>query len=401
VTSSILPTYIRADLAFERGEGVWLQTTAGDRYLDFGGGIAVSSLGHSHPHLVGALVDQAQKLWHVSNLYQIPEGEQLAQRLVDATFADLVFFTNSGAEAMECGIKMARKYQSSNGRPEKFRIITFEGAFHGRTLATVAAGGQKKYLDGFGPKVDGFDQVVFADHEAVRAAIGPNTGAILIEPIQGEGGIRSVPPQCLRGLRDLCDAQGLLLILDEVQTGVGRTGRLFAHEHAGVRPDIMAIAKGIGSGFPMGACLATAEAAKGMTVGTHGTTFGGNPLAMRVGNAVLDIVLAPDFLDRVARLGLVVMQRLSELQDRHRGIIAEIRGSGLMIGLKTTVPNNDFVAAARQQKLLTIPAGDNVVRLLPPLIVDEAEIGEAVRRLDAACTHLEKEMSAMHKGAAE
>jgi acetylornithine/N-succinyldiaminopimelate aminotransferase len=401
VTSSILPTYIRAELAFERGEGVWLETTAGDRYLDFGGGIAVSSLGHSHPHLVGALVDQAQKLWHVSNLYQIPDGERLAQRLVDATFADFVFFTNSGAEAMECAVKMARKYHSSNGRPEKFRIITFEGAFHGRTLATVAAGGQKKYLDGFGPKVEGFDQVAFADHEAVRAAIGPNTGAILIEPIQGEGGIRPVPPQCLRGLRTLCDAQGLLLILDEVQTGVGRTGRLFAHEHAGVRPDIMAIAKGIGSGFPMGACLATAEAARGMTVGTHGTTFGGNPLAMRVGNAVLDIVLAPNFLDRVAGLGLVLMQRLSELQDRHRGIIAEVRGAGLMIGLKTTVPNNDFVAVARQEKLLTIPAGDNVVRLLPPLIVNEAEIGEAVRRLDAACTHLEKDMGAVRKGAAE
>jgi acetylornithine/N-succinyldiaminopimelate aminotransferase len=401
VTSSILPTYIRADLAFERGEGVWLQTTAGDRYLDFGGGIAVSSLGHSHPHLVGALVDQAQKLWHVSNLYQIPEGERLAQRLVDVSFADFVFFTNSGAEAMECAIKMARKYHSSKGRPEKFRIITFEGAFHGRTLATVAAGGQKKYLDGFGPKVDGFDQLAFADHEAVRAAIGPNTGAILIEPIQGEGGIRPVPPQCLRGLRALCDTHGLLLILDEVQTGVGRTGRLFAHEHAGIRPDIMAIAKGIGSGFPMGACLATAEAARGMTVGTHGTTFGGNPLAMRLGNAVLDIVLAPDFLDRVGRLGLMLMQRLSELQDRHRRIIAEIRGAGLMIGLKTTVPNNDLVAAARQEKLLTIPAGDNVVRLLPPLIVTEAEIGEAVRRLDAACVHLEKDMSAMHKGAAE
>jgi acetylornithine/N-succinyldiaminopimelate aminotransferase len=401
VTSSLLPTYVRADLAFERGEGAWLTSTTGERYLDFGGGIAVASLGYAHPHLVAALTEQAQKLWHVSNLYQIPQGERLAKRLADATFADLVFFTNSGAEALECAIKMARKYQSTIGHPEKFRTITFEGAFHGRTLATIAAGGQKKYLDGFGPPVEGFDQIAFADHQAVRKAIGPNTGAILIEPIQGEGGIRPVPPQCLRGLRALCDEHGLLLIFDEVQTGVGRTGRFFAYEHCGIHPDIMAVAKGIGSGFPMGVCLATTDAAKGMTSGTHGSTFGGNPLAMSVGNAVLDIVLAPGFLERVQRMGLLLTQRLAELADRHPSIIAEIRGAGLMVGLKTKVPNNDLVTAARREKLLTIPAGDNVVRLLPPLIVDAAVVSEAVQRLDAACIRLQREMSATHKGAAE
>jgi acetylornithine/N-succinyldiaminopimelate aminotransferase len=401
VTSSLLPTYVRADLAFERGEGAWLTSTTGERYLDFGGGIAVASLGYAHPHLVAALTEQAQKLWHVSNLYQIPQGERLAKRLADATFADLVFFTNSGAEALECAIKMARKYQSTIGHPEKFRTITFEGAFHGRTLATIAAGGQKKYLDGFGPPVEGFDQIAFADHQAVQKAIGPNTGAILIEPIQGEGGIRPVPPQCLRGLRALCDEHGLLLIFDEVQTGVGRTGRFFAYEHCGIHPDIMAVAKGIGSGFPMGVCLATTDAAKGMTSGTHGSTFGGNPLAMSVGNAVLDIVLAPGFLERVQRMGLLLTQRLAELADRHPSIIAEIRGAGLMVGLKTKVPNNDLVTAARREKLLTIPAGDNVVRLLPPLIVDAAVVSEAVQRLDAACIRLQREMSATHKGAAE
>ncbi len=401
MASSLLPTYVRADLAFERGEGAWLTSTTGERYLDFGGGIAVASLGYSHPHLVAALTEQAQRLWHVSNLYQIPEGERLAKRLVEATFADLVFFTNSGAEALECAIKMARKYQSAQGRPERFRMITFEGAFHGRTLSTIAAGGQKKYLEGFGPPVEGFDQVAFADHEAVQRAVGPNTGAILIEPIQGEGGIRPVPPQCLRGLRALCDKHGLLLVMDEVQTGIGRTGRLFAHDHAGVHPDIMAIAKGIGGGFPMGACLATAEAAKGMTTGTHGSTFGGNPLAMSVGNAVLDVVLAPGFLDRVTQMGLLLKQRLCELIDRHGSIIAEVRGMGLMIGLKTKIPNNELVAAARREKLLTIPAGDNVVRLLPPLIVDETEIGEAVRRLDAACLGLQRDKRTVQQGAAE
>jgi acetylornithine/N-succinyldiaminopimelate aminotransferase len=402
VNSPLLPTYARADEVFERGEGVWLLTRDGERYLDFGAGIAVNALGHAHPHLVRALTEQAGKLWHTSNLFRIPEGERLAQRLVDNTFADTVFFTNSGAEALEASIKMARKYHSANGEPERFRILTFEGAFHGRTLATIAAGGQKKYLDGFGPKVEGFDQVPFGDHDALTAALTPETGAILIEPIQGEGGIRPVPTQCLRGLRDLCDERGMLLILDEVQTGVGRTGRLLAHEWAGIEPDIVAIAKGIGGGFPMGACLATAEAAKGMTVGVHGTTFGGNPLAMAVGNAVLDVILEPEFLERIERMGLYLKQRLAELTDRHPAIIAEIRGQGLMVGLRTHVPNTDLVDAAREQKLLTIAAGDNVVRLLPPLIAGEADIADAVHRLDEACYVLEAEMRAIaQRGAAE
>ena len=402
MTSHLLPTYARADLAFERGDGAWLTSVKGERYLDFGGGVAVASLGYSHPHLIKALNDQAGKIWHTSNLYLIPEGERLAGRLCDATFADVVFFTNSGAEAMECSIKMARKYQSANGHPERFRIITFEGAFHGRTLATLAAGGQEKYLEGFGPKVDGFDQVPFGDHTALEAAITPQTGAILIEPIQGEGGIRPVPPQCLRGLRALCDEKSLLLVFDEVQCGIGRTGRFFAHEHAGIAPDIMAIAKGIGGGFPLGACLATREAAKGMTVGTHGSTFGGNPLAMSVGNAVLDVILQPEFLQRIARMGLLLKQRLAELKDRHPGLISEIRGEGLMLGIKTQVPNGELVAAARAEKLLVIAAGDNVVRLIPPLIVEEPEVLEAVRRLDAACGRIERARSRMaQKGAAE
>ncbi len=398
--SPILPTYARAELSFERGDGVWLTATNGERYLDFGGGVAVASLGYSHPHLVAALVEQGGKLWHTSNLYRIPEGERLAQRLVEATFADLVFFTNSGAEANEAAIKMARKYHSASGHPERFRIITFEGAFHGRTLATIAAGGQQKYLEGFGPKVDGFDQVPFGDHEAVRAAIGPETAAIMIEPIQGEGGIRSVPSQCLRGLRELCDEHGLLLILDEVQTGVGRTGFLFAHEPSGITPDIMSIAKGIGGGFPLGACLATREAAKGMTLGTHGSTYGGNPLAMAVGNAVLDVVLDPAFLDHVKHAGLVLKQQLAQLVDQHPTIVAEIRGEGLIMGLKVKVPNGGFVAAARNRHLLVIAAGDNVVRLVPPLIVSDAEIAEAVRRLGAVCSDLEAEAAGLRQGAA-
>jgi acetylornithine/N-succinyldiaminopimelate aminotransferase len=402
VTSPLLGTYARADVAFERGEGAWLVAQDGQRYLDFGGGIAVNALGHAHPHLVEALIEQAKKVWHVSNLYQIPEGERLAQRLVDSTFADLVFFSNSGAEANEAAIKMARRFHAAQGQPERFRILTFEGAFHGRTLATIAAGGQKKYLEGFGPKVEGFDQVPFGDHEAMRAAITPETAAILIEPIQGEGGIRPVPHQCLRGLRDLCDEAGMLLIFDEVQTGVGRTGKLFAHEWSGIAPDIMAVAKGIGGGFPMGACLATERAASGITPGSHGTTFGGNPLAMAVGNAVLDVVLAPGFLDHVGQMGLLFQQRLAELKDRHPAVVAEIRGSGLMLGIKTHVPNTAFAAAAREAKMLVIPAGDNVVRLLPPLIVTQAEVGEAMTRLEAACTALEGELKAIaQRGAAE
>ncbi len=401
MSSAIVPVYARADVAFERGDGCWLTATDGERYLDFGGGIAVASLGYSHPHLVATLAEQGAKLWHTSNLFQIPGGERLARRLADATFADLAFFTNSGAEANEAAIKMARKRQSVGGRPERYRILTFEGAFHGRTLATIAAGGQAKYIEGFGPKVDGFHQIALTDLDAVEAAIGPGTGAILIEPIQGEGGVRVIEPALLRGLRRLCDKHELLLIFDEIQTGVGRTGRLFAYEHVGISPDIMTIAKGIGGGFPMGACLATADAAKGLTAGTHGTTFGGNPLAMAVGNAVLDIVLEPGFIERVARLGLNLRQRLAELKDRHPEVVEEVRGEGLMVGLKLKTPNTEFAAAARAEKLLTIPAGDNVVRLLPPLILSDDDLAEGVRRLGAACRRVEHEIAATRKGVAE
>ncbi|MGE0210767.1 MAG: aspartate aminotransferase family protein [Parvibaculaceae bacterium] len=390
MNAPLLPTYARADIAFERGEGVRLYTDKGEAYLDFGAGIAVNSLGHAHPHLVAALQEQAGKLWHTSNLYRIPEGERLARRLVEATFADLVFFTNSGAEAIECSLKMARKYHSANGAPERFRVITFEGAFHGRTLATIAAGGQKKHLDGFGPKVDGFDQVPFGDMAALEAAIGPETAAILLEPIQGEGGIRAFPPEVLRAVRALCDRHGLLMLLDEVQSGVGRTGRLFAHEWSGVTPDVMAIAKGIGGGFPVGACLATAKAAAGMTAGSHGSTFGGNPLAMAVGNAVLDVVLADGFLDHVRHASLLLAQRLAGLADSHPDIIEGVRGEGLLTGLKCRVPNADLIKAALDQKLLTVSAGDNVVRLAPPLIVTDADIAEAVEKLDRACTALSR-----------
>jgi acetylornithine/N-succinyldiaminopimelate aminotransferase len=391
VASHILPTYARVDLAFERGEGAWLIATTGDRYLDFASGIAVNVLGHAHPRLVAALTEQANKLWHVSNLFRIPEAERLADRLCEVSFADDVFFTNSGAEALECAIKMARKYQSASGKPERFRLITFEGAFHGRTLATIAAGGQPKHLEGFGPPVDGFDQVPFGDLEAVKRAIGPATAGILIEPIQGEGGVRIAPPAFLRALRQLCDQHGLLLIFDEVQTGIGRTGRLFAYEHTGVTPDIMAIAKGIGGGFPLGACLGSTEAAKGMTVGTHGSTYGGNPLATALGNAVLDAVLAPGFLDHVRQTALLFKQRLAELKDRHPAVIAEVRGEGLLIGLRCVGPNTKMVEALRAEKMLVPSAADNVVRLLPPLIVGEYEINEAITRIDRACAAIECE----------
>jgi acetylornithine/N-succinyldiaminopimelate aminotransferase len=398
--SALLPTYVRADLAFEKGEGVWLETRSGERYLDFNSGIAVNALGHAHPHLVEALTAQAQKVWHVSNLIQIPEGERLAKRLAENTFADVVFFGNSGAEANEAAIKIARKYHAANGQPERFRIVTFEGAFHGRTLATLAAGGQQKYLEGFGPKAEGFDQVPAEDLDALRSAITPDTAALMVEPVQGEGGVRLLSPAFIRGLRALCDEHGMLLIFDEIQTGVGRTGKLFAYEWSGIAPDIMSVAKGIGGGFPMGACLATAEAAKGMTAGTHGSTFGGNPLAMAVGNAVLDVVLAPGFLAHVEQMGLLMKQRLAELKDRHPAVIAEIRGTGLLMGLRTIVPNTDVVAAARAEKLLVITAGDNVVRLAPPLVATEAEIGEAIARLDRACTAVGRELAGVARGAA-
>ncbi len=387
--AAVLPTYNRSKLNFERGEGVRVFTPEGDAYLDFGAGVAVTSCGHSHPHLVAALTEQAQKIWHTSNIYQMPGQEKLAFRLIEKTFADTVFFTNSGAEALECSIKMARKYHAVIGQPERFRIITFEGAFHGRTLATIAAGGQAKYLEGFGPKVEGFDQVPFGDHDALKAAIGPETAGILIEPIQGEGGVRPVPPQCLRGLRELCDANGILLLLDEVQCGIGRTGKLFAHEWAGITPDIMAIAKGIGGGFPLGACLATENAAQGMTAGTHGSTFGGNPLATAVGNAVLDVVLADGFLDNVLQRSLNLKQKLAQLKDSYPAVIEDIRGQGLMMGIKCRVPNTEFQTAALDHKLLTIAAGDNVVRLLPPLVVTDSDIAEAVSKLEMTCRALQ------------
>lgn len=385
-----MPTYARKPLEFVKGEGAHLTTKDGDVYLDFAGGVAVNSLGHCHPKLVEALTEQASKVWHVSNLYEIPGQKRLAQRLVDASFADTVFFANSGAEALECTIKMMRRYHHVSGAPERTRVITFEGAFHGRTLATLAAGGQEKHLDGFGPKMEGFDQVPFGDLKAVKAAIGPNTAGILVEPIQGEGGARLFEPQFLRALRQITEEEGLLLAFDEVQTGMGRTGKLFAHEWSSIQPDIMAIAKALGGGFPVGACLATEEAAKGMTAGTHGSTFGGNPLAMAVGNAVLDVVLEPDFLPRVAQLAIAFRQKLARLADEHPSVISEIRGDGLLIGLQTKVANTDLVDAAQAQGLLTVPAGDNVCRLLPPLIITDADVEEALTKLEAACVALEK-----------
>ena len=387
--SPLYQTYARAPLAFERGEGIWLEARDGRRFMDLAGGIAVNILGHAHPHLVSALKDQADKLWHTSNLYEIPDQRRLAERLTANTFADRAFFTNSGAEALECALKTARRYHYVSGQPERYRIITFEGAFHGRTLATIAAGGQAKYLEGFGPKVEGFDQLAFGDHDALReAAARPDVAAILIEPIQGEGGIRSVPPQCLVGLRQLCDDNGILLIYDEVQTGVGRTGRFYAYEHSGAAPDIMASAKGIGGGFPMGVCLATDEAAKGMTPGTHGTTYGGNPLAMAVGNAVLDVILEEGFIEEVRRKALVFKQSLASLADRYPDVIEAIRGEGLLIGLKMVVPNTDMVAALRDEGVLAAPAGDNVVRLLPPLNITEDEIRTAMDRIEGAAARL-------------
>lgn len=386
--SPILPTYARAPIALDRGEGVYVFATDGRRFLDFGSGVAVNALGHAHPHLVAALTGQAAKIWHTSNIFQIPEQQRLAERLVATTFADTVFFCNSGAEAIECAVKMARKFHSHHGRSERFRIVSFEGAFHGRTLATIAAGGQKKHLDGFGPKVDGFDQVAFGNLDALKAAIGPHTAGILIEPVQGEGGVRSAPPEFLRALRDLCDEQGLLLLFDEVQTGVGRTGKLFAHEWAGITPDIMAIAKGIGGGFPLGACLATERAAVGMKAGSHGSTFGGNPLAMAVGNAVLDVVLEPAFLEHVNKVSNYLRQQLAMIVDRNRSVVEEVRGQGLLLGLKCKVTNTDLIEALRERGLLTISAGDNVVRILPPLIITEEHVREAIGIINDACLSL-------------
>ena len=388
-----MPTYARIDIAFERGEGAWLVATNGERYLDFAGGVAVNALGHGHPHVVEALTEQAKKVWHVSNLYRVPEAERLADRLCAATFADLVFFCNSGTEAIELTIKVARKYQFASGHPERFRIVTYDGAFHGRTLAALSATGNKKYLEGFGPPVEGFDQVPFADLEATKKVIGEHTAAIMVEPVQGEGGVRVFPHHFLRSLRQICDERGLLLLFDEVQTGVGRTGELFAYQRTGVTPDVMAIAKGLGAGFPVGACLATAEAAKAMVAGTHGSTFGGNPLAMAVANATFDVVTAPGFLDHVRKTALLFKQRLAEMKDRHPDVIADVRGEGLLLGLRAVVPSGDLVTALRAEHLLAVGAGDNVVRLLPPLTAGEAEIAQAIDSIDRAATRIERTLA--------
>jgi acetylornithine/N-succinyldiaminopimelate aminotransferase len=357
--------------------------------LDFGAGIAVNAFGHANPRLIAALTEQAQKLWHTSNLYRVPGQETLAKRLTEVTFADTCFFTNSGVEACELAWKMARRYQYVSGHPERFHIICFQGAFHGRTMAAIAAGGNPKYMEGFGPKVEGFDSIPPGDLKAVEAAIGPETAAILIEPVQGEGGVRVLPPEYLRGLRKLCDDHGLLLIFDEVQTGVGRTGKLFAYEWTGITPDIMPIAKAIGGGFPVGACLATAEAAKGMTAGTHGTTYGGNPLAMAVANVALEMALEPDFLPHVEQIANYMQQQMGRLLADHPTVFAEVRGQGLLLGLKLKVPNTEFVNAARRTGLLVVGAGDNVIRLLPPLIITEEHVREAMEKLSAAAKTFE------------
>jgi acetylornithine/N-succinyldiaminopimelate aminotransferase len=382
VIPALMPTYARSALAFDRGEGPYLITAEGRKYLDFTSGIAVTALGHAHPHLVAALAEQARKLWHCSNLFQIPGQTRLAERLVAHSFADTVFFGNSGAEAVELALKMVRKYHDETGRPERYRVIACTGSFHGRTLATLAAAGNEKYLKGYDPPVEGFDHVAFNNLNELRVAVTDRTAAILVEPVQGEGGVRPAAPDYLRGLRQVADEFGLLLVFDEVQCGMGRTGRLFAHEWAGITPDILATAKGLGGGFPMGACLATERAATGMTAGSHGSTFGGNPLAMAVGNAVLDILLADGFLTEVERIGRVLLSRLADLVRQHPTLFAECRGQGLLLGLKCVVPNTEMVERLSRAGLLTVGAGDNVVRLVPPLIIGEAEIDEAVGILD-------------------
>ncbi|MEL6451499.1 MAG: aspartate aminotransferase family protein [Pseudomonadota bacterium] len=386
--ASVLPTYNRAPLTFVKGEGTWLIEADGRRFLDLGAGIAVNALGHAHPALTQALTDQAGALWHTSNLYHIPQQQALADKLVAATFADTVFFTNSGTEACELAVKMARKYWYDKGAPDKVDIITFSGSFHGRSSAGIAAAGSEKMVKGFGPLLPGFTHLAFGDHDAIAPAITDTTAAILIEPVQGEGGIIPVPDQCLKGLRDLCDQHGILLILDEVQCGVGRTGKLFAHEWAGITPDIMMVAKGIGGGFPLGAVLATEEAASGMTAGTHGSTYGGNPLGCAVGCAVMDIVGDPAFLDDVNRKAGLLRQKLEGLVAAHPDVFDSVRGSGLMIGLKCKAPCGDVVSAGYGQEVITVPAADNTVRLLPPLTITDAEIAQAVTRLDAAAQSL-------------
>ena len=386
---TVMPTYARTEHDFVRGEGAWLIDGRGRRHLDFGAGIAVNCLGHAHPKLVAALTEQAGKLWHTSNLYRAPWQEALSKRLAELTFADTMFFTNSGAEAMECAFKLARKYQSHAGFPEKTEIVVFEGCFHGRTIAGISASGAEKMVKGFGPLLPGFVRVPL-DLDAVKGAVSPErTAAICIEPVMGEGGIIPIERDFLRALREIADEAGALLILDEIQCGVGRTGKLFAHEWAGIEPDVMAIAKGIGGGFPIGACLATEKAASGMVAGTHGSTYGGNPLGCAVAMAVLDEITAPGFLDNVNRLAGRLRQKLGALVDAHPTVFEGTRGEGLMLGLRCAAPNGDVVKAAYAEGLLTVPAADNVVRILPPLNVTEAEIDEAVARLDAAAARLE------------
>ncbi|MBM1556183.1 aspartate aminotransferase family protein [Sulfitobacter mediterraneus] len=386
--SSVLPTYSRAPLSFVSGQGSWLIEADGRRFLDLGAGIAVNALGHAHPALVEALTVQAGTLWHTSNLYQIPQQQALADKLVDNSFADTVFFTNSGTESCELAVKMARKYFYDKGQPERVEIITFSGSFHGRSSAGIAAAGSEKMTTGFGPLLPGFVHLDFGDHEALQAAITEKTAGILVEPVQGEGGIRPLPDACLKGLRDLCDEHGILMMLDEVQCGVGRTGKLFAHEWAGVGPDIMMVAKGIGGGFPLGAVLATEEAASGMTAGTHGSTYGGNPLGCAVGNAVIDIVADPAFLAEVNRKAGLLRQKLEGLIASHPDVFEEVRGSGLMLGIKCKAVNADVVKAGYDAEVITVPAADNVIRLLPALNISDDEIAEAVTRLDRAATSL-------------
>jgi len=388
---SILPTYNRAPLSFERGEGAWLVEENGTRYLDLGAGIAVNALGHAHPALVEALTEQAGKLWNTSNLYRIPKQQELADRLVERTFADTVFFTNSGTEACELAVKMVRKYWYDKGDPDRIEIVTFQGAFHGRSSAAIAASGSEKMTKGFGPLLPGFVHVPWGDHEALNAAVTDRTAAILIEPVQGEGGIRPVPDQCLKGLRDLCDTTGALLVFDEVQCGVGRTGKLFAHEWAGVAPDIMMVAKGIGGGFPLGAVLATEAAASAMTAGTHGSTYGGNPLGCAVGCKVMEIVADDAFLAEVNRKAGLMRQKLEGLVAAHPGVFERVRGTGLMLGLQCRATNTDVVNAGYAAHVLTVAAADNVVRILPPLTITDAEIAEAVDRLDRAAATLARD----------
>ena len=385
---SVLPTYSRAPLSFVKGEGSWLIEADGRRFLDLGSGIAVNALGHAHPALVAALSEQANALWHTSNLYQIPNQQALADKLVEHSFADTVFFTNSGTESCELAVKMARKYWYEKGQTDRTDILTFDGAFHGRSSAGIAAAGSEKMIKGFGPILPGFVHLPWADLDAVRAALGDTTAAVLIEPVQGEGGIRTLPDSCLKDLRALCDETGTLLILDEVQCGIGRTGRLFAHEWAGITPDIMMVAKGIGGGFPLGAVLATEAAAAGMTVGTHGSTYGGNPLGCAVGCAVIDIVMAPGFLDGVNRKAGLLRQKLEGLVAAHPEIFEAVRGQGLMLGLKCKVAAADLVKAGYDNLVITVPAADNVIRMLPPLTITEEDISEAVTRLDATATQV-------------